>query len=357
MSDSNLTNIRTKIDKIDIQIQEFITKRANLAEEVKREKYALEKNPNFYRPSREAEILRNIKQRNQGPLSDTTLTLIFQEIMSGCLALQKPLKVAFLGPAGTYTQAAVHKKFGHAIQNMPQATIDEVFREVEVGMADYGVVPVENSTEGGVNQTLECFVTTPLKICGEIELPIHHHLLAKGELASIERVYSHPQSFAQCRSWLDTNLLSVQRIPVNSNAEAAKIAMDDNKAAAIASNTAAEIYQLNIIASRIEDEVDNTTRFAVLGQQEVPSTGNDKTSLLLSNPNKSGTLYHLLEPFAKNDVNMTRIESRPSRQGIWEYVFFVDIEGHFADEKVAKSLQILQEHSSLIKLLGSYPHI
>ncbi|MDM8567830.1 prephenate dehydratase [Candidatus Halobeggiatoa sp. HSG11] len=355
MPNSNLTNIRTQIDKIDIKIQELITERANLAEEVKREKYALEKNPDFYRPKREAEILRNVKQRNQGPLSNDTLTLIFQEIMSSCLALQKPLKIAFLGPAGTYTQAAVHKKFGHAVQNMPQSTIDEVFREVEAGIADYGVVPVENSTEGGVNQTLECFVTTSLKICGEIELPIHHHLLANSELANIKRIYSHPQSFGQCRSWLDTHMLSVERIPVNSNADAARMVMEDTEAAAIASYTAAEIYQLDIIASRIEDEVDNTTRFAVLGQQDVPSTGNDKTSLLLSNPNKSGTLYHLLEPFAKNDVNMTRIESRPSQQGIWEYVFFVDIEGHIKDEKVAKSLKVLEEHTSLIKLLGSYP--
>ncbi len=355
MSDSNLANIRTKIDEIDIQIQELITQRANLAEEVKREKYALEKNPNFYRPKREAEILHNVKQRNQGPLANEALILIFQEIMSGCLALQKPLKIAFLGPAGTYTQVAVHKKFGHAVQNMPQQTIEEVFREVEAGIADYGVVPVENSTEGGVNQTLECFVTTQLKICGEIELPIHHHLLATSELANIKRIYSHPQSFAQCRSWLDTHLLSVERIPVNSNAEAAKMVMEDTEAAAIASNIAAKIYQLDIIASRIEDEVNNTTRFAVLGQQEVASTDKDKTSLLLSNPNKSGTLYHLLEPFAKNGVNMTRIESRPSRKGIWEYVFFVDIEGHVEDEKVAKSLKKLGKHTSLIKLLGSYP--
>ena len=355
MSDSSLVNIRNKIDKVDTQIQELITKRACLAEEVKREKYAVEKSPNFYRPKREAEILRNVKQRNQGPLSDKTLTLIFQEIMSGCLALQKPLKIAFLGPAGTYTQAAVYKKFGHAVQSMPQSNIDEVFREVEAGIADYGVVPVENSTEGGVNQTLECFVTTQLKVCGEIELPIHHHLLANSELANIKRVYSHSQSFAQCRSWLDNHLLSVERIPVNSNAEAAIMAMEDSEAAAIASSTAAEIYQLDIIASRIEDEVSNTTRFALLGQQDVPATGNDKTSLLLSNPNKSGTLYNLLEPFAKNDVNMTRIESRPSRQGIWEYVFFVDIEGHINDEKVTKSLQALEEHTSLIKLLGSYP--
>ncbi|MBE9562138.1 MAG: prephenate dehydratase, partial [Proteobacteria bacterium] len=237
----------------------------------------------------------------------------------------------------------------------PQSTIDEVFREVEAGVADYGVVPIENSTEGGVNQTLECFVTTSLKICGEIELPIHHYLLANSKLANIERIYSHPQSFAQCRSWLNTHMLSVKRIPVNSNAEAARMVMEDSKAAAIASNTAAKIYQLDIIASRIEDEVDNTTRFVVLGQQDVPATGHDKTSLLLSNPNKSGTLYHLLEPFAKNSVNMTRIESRPSRRGIWEYVFFVDIEGHFADENVTKSLQILEKNTSLVKLLGSYP--
>ncbi|MDM8560014.1 prephenate dehydratase [Candidatus Parabeggiatoa sp. HSG14] len=356
MSSYKLPEIRTKIDQLDEHIQELITQRAHLAGDVARAKSTEEKTPSFYRPEREAEVLRNVMVRNKGPLPDETFTRIFREIMSSCLALQNPLKIAFLGPEGTYTQAAACKQFGHAAQNIPLQTIGEVFREVEAGTAQYGVVPVENSTEGGVNQTLDCFIKTPLKICGEIDLPVHHHLLSKvTELAKIKRIYSHQQSFAQCYKWLDSHLPSIERITVNSNAEAAQRAANESGAAAIAGQIAAEIYQLQIMASCIEDEVNNTTRFAVLGQQDVPSTGNDKTSLLLASPNKPGALYHLLEPFAENNVSMTRIESRPSRQSIWEYVFFVDVEGHIKDAPIVKSLQTLENHTSLIKHLGSYP--
>ncbi|RKZ92662.1 MAG: prephenate dehydratase [Candidatus Parabeggiatoa sp. nov. 1] len=356
MSTPNLPDIRTKIDQLDVKIQELITQRAHLANKVAQAKHADEENPLFYRPEREAEVLRNVITRNQGPLTNDTLTHIFREIMSGCLALQKPIKIAFLGPAGTYTQAAVCKHFGHTAQQIPLQTIDEVFREVEAGTAHYGVVPVENSTEGGVNQTLDCFIKTPLKICGEIEFPIHHHLLSKvSELKPIKRIYAHPQSFAQCRGWLDNQLPTIERFAVNSNAEGARRATEESGTAAIAGQMAAEIYQLQKVASRIEDDINNTTRFVVLGQQEVPPTGNDKTSLLLSSPNKPGGLYHLLEPFAENKVSMTRIESRPSRQYIWEYVFFIDIEGHLKDAPVGKSLQALEKHTSLIKPLGSYP--
>lgn len=356
MSIPNLSDIRASIDKLDLEIQELITQRAYLAEQVARAKDADGTKPNFYRPEREADVLRNVIVRNKGPLSNDTLTQIFREIMSACLALQKPLKIAFLGPAGTFSQAAVCKHFGHAAQNVPLQTIDEVFREVEAGTAHYGVVPVENSTEGGVNQTLDCFINTRLKICGEIELPINHHLLSMvSELEQVKRIYAHQQSFAQCRGWLDNQLPKIEQIAVNSNAEAARRAANESGSAAIAGQIAAEIYQLQIVASRIEDEVNNTTRFAVLGQQKVPITGNDKTSLLLSSPNKPGALYNLLQPFAENNVSMTRIESRPSRQGIWEYVFFVDIEGHIKDIAVAKSLQALENHTSLIKHIGSYP--
>ncbi|OQY44934.1 MAG: prephenate dehydratase [Candidatus Parabeggiatoa sp. nov. 2] len=362
MSIYNLPDLRAQIDQLDVEIQSLITQRARLAQQVAQAKNAEKELLHFYRPEREAEVLRNVMIRNQGPLSNDTLTRMFREIMSACLALQNPLNIAFLGPAGTYSQAAVYKHFGHAAQNIPLQTIDEVFREVEVGTADYGVVPIENSTEGGVNQTLDCFVKTPLKICGEIDLPIHHHLLSMvNQLEQVERIYAHPQSFAQCRGWLDNRLPIIERIAVNSNAEAARRAAKETGAAAIAGKAAAEIYQLQIVASRIEDDVNNTTRFAVLGQQKVP-LGNDdkityKTSLLLSNPNKPGALYHLLEPFANNGVNMTRIESRPSRQGIWDYIFFVDIEGHIKDTPVVKSLQALEKHTSLIKHLGSYPVI
>ncbi|RKZ47333.1 MAG: prephenate dehydratase [Candidatus Parabeggiatoa sp. nov. 3] len=356
MSTQNLQNLRTEIDQLDQDIQELITKRAHLAIKVKDAKYAEEENPTFYRPEREAEVLQNVQKRNQGPLSDDTLVQIFKEIMSGCLALQKPLKIAFLGPEGTYSQAAVCKHFGHATRTLPQQTIDDVFRDVESGAAHFGVVPVENSTEGGVNQTLDCFIETPLKICGEIELPIHHHLLSKcDELGQIQRIYTHQQSFAQCRGWLDSHLPKIEQITVNSNAEAARLASNESGAAAIAGIAAAEIYQLQILASRIEDHVNNTTRFAVLGQKAVSPSGNDKTSLLLSSPNQSGALYHLLQPFADNHVSMTRIESRPSRKGIWEYIFFVDIEGHIEEASIAQSLEALQKQASFIKPLGSYP--
>jgi len=356
MSTQNLQNLRTEIDQLDQDIQKLITQRARLAEKVKEAKYAEEENPIFYRPEREAEVLQNVQKRNQGPLPDDTLIQIFREIMSGCLALQKPLKIAFLGPEGTYSQAAVCKHFGHATHTLPQQTIDDVFREVESGAAHFGVVPVENSTEGGVNQTLDCFIETPLKICGEIELAIHHHLLSKcDELASIQRIYSHQQSFAQCRGWLDSHLPKIEQITVNSNAEAARLASNESGAAAIAGQAAAEIYQLQILASRIEDHVNNTTRFAVLGQKAVSPSGNDKTSLLLSSPNKSGALYHLLQPFADNNLSMTRIESRPSRKGIWEYLFFVDIECHIEDAPIAQSLKALEKQASFIKHLGSYP--
>jgi len=356
MSATNLTEVRARIDELDAHIQELITQRARLAEQVAQAKYSEEEKPIFYRPEREAEILQKVIARNYGPLSNDTLMRIFREIMSECRALQKVLDVAFLGPAGTYSQAAVCKHFGHAVNMLPLATIDLVFREVESGNAHYGVVPVENSTEGGVNQTLDCFIKTSLKIAGEVELPIHHHLLSRAEqLEDIESIYAHQQSLAQCRLWLDTRLPTIQCRPVNSNAEAARLASQEPKAAAIAGQTAAEIYQLNILASRIQDEANNTTRFAVIGAQNIPPTGQDKTSLLISAPNQAGALYHLLAPFADNQVNLTRIQSRPSRQGLWEYVFFIDIDGHIQDLPILKALQTLQGHSSLIKHLGSYP--
>jgi chorismate mutase/prephenate dehydratase len=353
----NLTEIRAQIDNIDTQIQELITERAYLAKNVALAKTAEEEQPNFYRPEREDEILRNVIARNQGPLSNETLTQIFQEIMSGCLALQKVLTIAFLGPAGTYSQTAVHKRFGHAAKNLPLPTIDEVFREVEANNANYGVVPMENSTEGGVNQTLDCLIKTTLKICGEIELPIHHHLLSTvNDLQEVNCIYAHQQALAQCHLWLNTHLPTIKRVAVNSNAEAARLATKETGAAAIAGETAAEIYQLHILAEHIADHPNNTTRFIVLGPQDVSPTGHDKTSLLLSSPDQPGALYHLLSPFADNQVNLTRIESRPARQGIWkwEYVFFVDLEGHRKDPPLEKALHELERYTR-VKYLGSYP--
>ncbi len=355
-TDNSLTLIRTRIDELDQHIQELITQRAQLAKEVAKAKYAEESQPHFYRPEREMEVLHKVISRNQGPLSNQTLIRIYREIMSECLALQKPLTIAFLGPEGTYSQAAVQTHFGHSIQPLPLPTIEEVFREVEANNADYGVVPVENSTEGGVNQTLDCFIYTPLKICSEIDLPIHHHLLSRSEnLNQLTHIYAHQQSLAQCRLWLDTHLPNIQKIPVNSNAQAAQRAAQEPSSAAIAGQIAADLYQLSLLAKRIEDRANNTTRFAVMGKQDVLPTGKDKTSLLLSSPNRSGALYQLLAPFANHHISMTRIESRPAKQGIWEYIFFVDIEGHLEDPAVANSLKELETHTSLIKHLGSYP--
>ncbi|OQW91065.1 MAG: chorismate mutase [Beggiatoa sp. IS2] len=356
MSHDNLLILREQIDELDTRIQDLLNQRARLAEEVARTKYVQESNPTFHRPEREMAILSKVIDRNRGPLSNETLVLIFHEIISACLALQKPLQVAFLGPEGTYSQAAVRKHFGHAVQTIAVPTIDSVFREVESGHIEYGVVPVENSTEGGINQTLDCLVNTSLKICGEILLPIHHHLLTKSsDLAQLTRIYSHPQSFAQCRLWLDTHLPTLERLAVVSNAEAARRAAQEPGTAAIAGQTAAEIYQLNPLATQIEDDVKNTTRFVVLGCQDVPPSGADKTSLLLSVPNKPGALYRLLQPFADYAVNMTHLESRPSRQDLWEYVFFLDIEGHIQDQAITNALQVLRDHTSFVKSLGSYP--
>ena len=266
------------------------------------------------------------------------------------------MKIAFLGPEGTFTQAAALKHFGHSVQTLPMTTIGDVFREVESGTSSYGVVPVENSTEGVISHTLDEFINSSLNICGEVELRIHHHLLSKVEkITDVKRVYSHRQSLAQCRKWLDTNLANVEQIDVSSNAEAARLAAEEKGAAAIAGETAAEIYGLNTVAGNIEDEPDNTTRFLIIGKRVLPASGIDKTSMLISTNNKSGSLHAMLEPLAKNNISMTRIESRPSRQGMWNYVFFVDIEGHTDDSNVAKAISELEKAASVVKVLGSYP--
>jgi len=276
--------------------------------------------------------------------------------MSACLALEQVLKVAYLGPEGTFTQSAALKHFGHSVEAVSLGSIEDVFREVESGAANYGVVPIENSTEGVITHTLDNFIDSSLKICGEVELRIHHHLLNKqGDAAGLERVYSHHQSLAQCRRWLNANMPGVERVPVNSNAEAAKKAAADEHSAAIAGESAADLYGLKVAVSNIEDEPDNTTRFLVIGHDEVQPSGHDKTSLLVSSDNRPGALYRLLKPLAENNISMTRIESRPSRREMWDYVFFVDIEGHIDDEKVATALDVLRNESSILKVLGSYP--
>lgn len=354
--DKQLAAIRAKIDAIDEQILELISQRARLAQEVAAAKRAAGEVADFYRPEREAEVLRRVRDLNRGPLSDESVQRLYRELMSACLALQQPLKVAYFGPEGTFTHAAALKHFGHATQMRPLATIGLVFREVESGAANYGVVPVENSTEGAVSHTLDRFLSSPLQIVGEVELPVVHNLVSKTKrLQDIRRVYSHQQALGQCRSWLDTHLPHAERIPVSSTAEAARLAAEDDAAAAIASEAAAQRYEVPILELGIQDGVANTTRFLIIGTQSPPPTGEDKTSLVMSSTNQPGGLYRLLEPLARHGVNMSRIESRPSRQGMWEYVFFVDLLGHVEDEPVKRALEEIQSRASLLKILGSYP--
>jgi chorismate mutase/prephenate dehydratase len=355
-----LAALRDQIDDIDRQIQLLINKRAECAQRVAevKQQAANGKEVQYYRPEREAQVLRAVMERNTGPLPAEDMARLFREIMSCCLALEKPMKVAFLGPEGTYTHAAALKHFGHFVQAQPLAAIDEVFREVESGQAKYGVVPVENSTEGMVNHTLDSFINSRLFIAGEVKLRIHHHLLsavAQTDLKSVKRVYSHQQSLAQCRKWLDANCPQIERVAVSSNAEAARLASLEPGTVAIAGDMAAERYQLLKCAENIEDQPDNTTRFLIIGTQVVPASGKDKTSIMVSAKNKPGALYHLLEPFHRENISLTRLETRPSPSGTWAYVFFIDFEGHIDDEKVQHVIRQVSPEVVEIKHLGSYP--
>jgi chorismate mutase/prephenate dehydratase len=353
---ADLASIRDEIDHLDEQIQALISDRARLAFRVRESKGEKLQAVDFYRPEREAQVLRGVMKRNDGPLSDDEMLRLFREIMSACLAQQEPLKVAYLGPEGTFTQQAVHRHFGHSVHAISLPAIDGVFEQVQSGDADFGVVPVENSSQGIVSHTLDMFLLSDLKICGEIELRVHQNLLTLAKsLPQIERVYSHEQSLSQCKSWLRTHLPGVELIAVGSNSEAARRVRNAPEAAAIAGRAAAEVYGLPVLFADIEDHPDNTTRFLVIGRQIFAPSGRDKTTLLLSGHEGPGLLYSLLEPFQAHGVNMTRIESRPSRLGKWAYVFFVDVEGHAEEPAVAAALQDLQKVSKLSRVLGSYP--
>lgn len=351
-----LSELRKTIDAIDEQILGLINQRASCAIEVAKTKIAAGEQGTFYRPDREALVLRRIKELNQGPLSDETAMRFFRELMSSCLALEQPLNVAFLGPEGTFTQQAAFKHFGHAVKTQPVTTINEIFSAVESGQCQFGVVPVENSTEGVISHTLDRFLSSPLNICGEVEIRVHQNLMGKTtDLNAVTEVFSHQQSLAQCRQWLDKHLPNARRTAVSSNAEAAQLAAANPQALAIAGIVAAQLYGLSLLAENIEDEPNNTTRFLIIGQQTSASTGHDKTSLVVSTDNKPGTLHRILEPFAKLGVDMLNIESRPSRQGLWDYVFFIDIEGHSDDVIVAQALGALKDNVNMLKILGSYP--
>ena len=351
-----LSVIRAEIDGIDTQILDLLNRRARCAQRVGEAKAEHGEAGFIYRPDREAQILRRIQQSNPGPLPNESVTWFFRELMSACLSLEKPLGVAFLGPLGTFSETAATKHFGHAARLLPQASIDDVFREVEAAHAEHAVVPVENSTEGAVGRTLDLLMSSPLKLCGEVVLRIHQHLLSnETSLDGIARVYSHAQSLAQCHEWLNRSLPNAQRISVASNAQAAQLAAGEPGSAAIAGEAAAERYQLPVLVSSIEDEPNNTTRFVILGRQETGPSGRDKTSLIMSAPNRTGSLYHLLAPFSEAGVSLTRLESRPARHTLWEYVFFVDIEGHRADATVAAALAELERRAAYLKVLGAYP--
>lgn len=351
MSDDPLNPYRAKIDAVDDTLLRLLNERAALAREIGRLK-----NGSAYRPEREAQILRRMREQNPGPLSPEAISKVFREIISACLALEKSLSVAYLGPPGTFSESAAVAHFGHAAELRDCASIDEVFREVEASASDYGLVPVENSSGGAVGRTLDLTAQTPLKICGEVMLRVHHHVMSRAEaLADVKKIYSHAQSFAQCHEWLNRNLPGVPRIPVESNALAASMAANETGAAAIAGEAAAERYRLPILARNIEDEPENTTRFWVIGQHDAGRSGVDKTSVVMGAANRPGAMYELLEPLSKYGVSMSRFESRPSRAALWEYLFFVDIEGHREDDAVAAALSELAGKAAFLKILGSYP--
>ena len=351
-----LAGVRAEIDALDTQLLSLLNQRACLAQKVGEIKLQHGDAGFIYRPERESQVLRRLQEINPGPLSNENITLLFREVMSACLSLEQPLSIAFLGPLGSFTGSAAIKHFGHAARLLPHSTIDDVFRDVEAGHAHYAVVPVENSTEGAVGRSMDLLCATPLKICGEVVLRIHQNLLSREtSLDKISKVYSHAQSLAQCHEWLNRHLPHAARISVNSNSLAAEMAMQEDGVAAIAGVAAAERFSVPVLISNIEDEPNNTTRFLVLGRYDAGMSGRDKTSLIMSAPNKTGSLHQLLIPLAEAGVSMTRLESRPARHTLWDYVFFVDIDGHRDQPVIACALAELTQRAAYLKVLGSYP--
>lgn len=350
----SLQELRQQIDQIDAEILALLNRRARLAQDVGHVK--AQTNAPVFRPEREAQVLRAIADNNPGPLHNRDLQTIYREMMSACRALEKRVVVAYLGPEGTFSEQAVHRQFGHAVDGLPCASIDEVFRSVEAGTAEFGVVPIENSTEGVVNRTLDLLLQTTLKVSGEVAIPIHHNLLSlHTDLSKATKVCAHAQALAQCQRWLNQHCPQLAREAVASNALAAKMASEDETVVAIAGELAAQKYQLTIVNSHIQDEPHNRTRFAVIGHLTTAPSGDDQTSLVLSVPNKAGAVYHLLSPLDKYGVSMTRFESRPARMGEWEYYFYMDIAGHQESEVVGQALKELKNHAAFFKILGSYP--
>ncbi len=354
MSDEQLKPLRQQIDDIDAQLLELLSRRARVVQEVGHVK--AETSAPVFRPEREAQILRGVAERNPGPLAAGDLQSIFREIMSACRALEKRVTIAYLGPAGTYSEQAVTRQFGQSVQGLPCLSLDEVFRATEAGTAEFGVVPVENSNEGAVNRSLDLLLQTTLSICGEVSLPVHHSLMTRsGSMEGVTRICAHSQALAQCQNYLNQNYPQLQRQSVASNGEAARMAAEDPTMAAIASDAASQRYGLQVVQAHIQDDPHNRTRFAVIGRIKPGPSGNDHTSVVLSVPNQAGAVVKLLAPLATHGVSMTRFESRPARLGTWEYYFYVDLEGHAEEEKVSRALQELKQNAAFFKLLGSYP--
>lgn len=348
----NIDKLRNLIDAIDKKILDLVSKRAEAARKIGQEK----KDGVIYKPEREAQILQKLSSLNKGLLNKESIEAIFLTIISNCRALEKKVSVSYLGPTGTFSEEAARKKFGDNVNYITTNSIDEVFNMVHSNESNYGIVPVENSTEGAVSRTLDLFLTKDLKICGEVYLPVHHNLLSKSKsLKTIKKVYAHGQSLAQCHDWLMNNLPNVITHPALSNAEGARLASKDKNAASIASIRAAKEFSLNVLKTNIEDDIKNTTRFLVIANQDIKKSGKDKTSIVVATKNKPGAIADLVAPFAKNKVSMTKLESRPARVGMWEYVFFIDLEGHVEDSKIRKSLIEVEQRSSFLKILGSYP--
>ena len=352
--DEKLNRYREQIDRLDDDLLKLLNQRATLAQQIGH----IKGEESVLRPEREAQVLRRMAEANPGPLSGAGVMQLFTEIMSQCRALEAPLTVSYLGPQGTFSEAAMRKRFGHAALDMSCDSFDDVFRAVESGRASYGVVPVENSSEGMIGHNLDLLLQTEnAKVCGEVMLSVHQCFMSyQPDMAAVKFVYSHPQSLGQCRNWLNANLPHVERISVFSNAVAARMATERiHDSAAIAGRNAAELYGVPVLAENIEDDSRNTTRFLVIGNQDVAPSGKDKTSLVMSAANRPGAVHDLLTPLAKHGVSMTKLESRPAPSGMWEYVFFVDIEGHQQDEKVAAALAELKQVAAFVKVLGSYP--
>ncbi len=354
MTPEELQGFRNQIDALDDQLIQLLAKRAGLVQEVGRRKHLV--NAPVFRPEREVAIIERMVAANPGPLSPKSVATIWLEIISGCRALEREMRVSYLGPAGTYSEQAVRVLFGHRVEMVPCATMDEAIREAETGSVDCALLPVENSTEGTVGRTLDILLRTPLKISAEVSLPIHHSLLQKnGDRAAIRSIAAHPQALAQCQHWLDQHFAGVARLPVSSNGHAAEMASKDPSVAAIAGQLAAQHYGLQSVAERIEDDPNNRTRFAAIGDFTPEACGVDQTSLILSVPDRAGAMVSLIEPLARHGVSMKRFESRPARQGAWEYYFYVDLVGHRNDSNVALALAEIRERAAFFKDLGSYP--